>query len=107
MSPLPQSQAEALVSSAPYGALNSEVVDFQTKIGIKKIHSSLSKHKLNNCNLLYVLWHWRDRNSLLRCCLWMHSLPLLSPLQALHYLKLSLDMLATELNAYKYCYFAL
>lgn len=78
------------------------------KIGIKKIHSSLSKHKLNYCNLLYLLWHWRNGNSLLRCWLWMHSTPpffllLLKPSR----LKLLLDMLATEPNAYKYCYFAL
>lgn len=78
------------------------------KIGIKKIHSPLSKHKLNNCNLLYLLWQWRDGNILLRCWLWMHSPPLLSPpLQAVHYLKLSLDTLSTGLNAHKYCYFSL
>lgn len=69
------------------------------KIGIKKIHSSLSKHKLNYCNLLYLLWHWRDGNSLLRCWLWMHSPALLSPpLEALHCLKLLLDMLANRIK---------
>lgn len=76
------------------------------KTQIKKMHSPLSKHELNNCNLVYLLWQWRDGNCLLRCWLWMHSLLLLSLLlQALHCLKLSLGMLAIKWNVYKQLFY--
>lgn len=73
-SPLPKIQGEAVVSCALYGAIKWLILRW--KIGTKKINSFSSKHKLNNFNLLYLLWHWRDGNWLFRCWLWMYS-PLL------------------------------